>query len=123
MQTGNGRTGELYAYMNYGVKPDIVSTAKGLAGGLPLGAAPHGREDRAHAWATATTAPPSAATPSAAPEPSAIISRIDRTLLDEVKAKGQLFEDALTGAPGVEAVTGMGLMMGIKTDKARRPTW
>ena len=38
VQTGNGRTGALYAYMNYGVQPDIVSTAKGLGGGLPLGA-------------------------------------------------------------------------------------
>ncbi len=38
VQTGNGRTGELYAYMNYGIKPDVVSTAKGLGGGLPLGA-------------------------------------------------------------------------------------
>lgn len=38
VQTGNGRSGKLYAYMNYGIQPDIVSTAKGLAGGLPLGA-------------------------------------------------------------------------------------
>ena len=38
VQTGNGRTGKLYGFMNYGVKPDIVSTAKGLGGGLPLGA-------------------------------------------------------------------------------------
>ena len=38
VQTGNGRTGKLYSYMNYGVKPDIFSTAKGLGGGLPLGA-------------------------------------------------------------------------------------
>ena len=37
VQTGNGRTGELYAYMNYGVKPDVVTTAKGLGGGLPIG--------------------------------------------------------------------------------------
>ena len=46
-----------------------------------------------------------------------IISRIDRKLLDEVKAKGQLIKDTLTGAPGVEAITGMGLMVGIKTVK------
>ena len=38
VQTGNGRTGKLYAYMNYGIKPDLVSTAKGIGGGLPLGA-------------------------------------------------------------------------------------
>jgi len=38
VQTGNGRTGALYAYMHYGLHPDVVSTAKGLAGGLPLGA-------------------------------------------------------------------------------------
>ncbi|MEE0969794.1 MAG: aminotransferase class III-fold pyridoxal phosphate-dependent enzyme, partial [Clostridia bacterium] len=39
VQTGNGRTGEMYAYMNYEIKPDIVTTAKGLGGGLPIGAA------------------------------------------------------------------------------------
>ena len=38
VQTGNGRTGKLYSYMNFGIKPDVVSTAKGLGGGLPLGA-------------------------------------------------------------------------------------
>ena len=38
VQTGNGRTGKMYAYMNYGLHPDVVSTAKGLAGGLPMGA-------------------------------------------------------------------------------------
>ena len=38
VQIGNGRSGKLYGYMHYGVQPDIVSTAKGLAGGLPLGA-------------------------------------------------------------------------------------
>ena len=38
VQTGNGRSGQLYAYMNLGIEPDVVSTAKGLAGGLPLGA-------------------------------------------------------------------------------------
>ena len=38
VQTGNGRTGELYGYMNFGVVPDIFTTAKGLGGGLPIGA-------------------------------------------------------------------------------------
>ena len=38
VQVGNGRSGKLYGYMHYGIQPDIVSTAKGLAGGLPLGA-------------------------------------------------------------------------------------
>lgn len=38
VQTGNGRTGKLFAYMHYGLHPDVVATAKGLAGGLPLGA-------------------------------------------------------------------------------------
>ena len=38
VQTGNGRTGQLYGYMNYGITPDIVTTAKGLGGGLPIGA-------------------------------------------------------------------------------------
>ena len=44
VQTGNGRTGALYAYMGYGIAPDIVTTAKGLGGGLPIGATLLGRE-------------------------------------------------------------------------------
>ena len=44
VQTGNGRTGELYAYQNFGIQPDLVSTAKGIGGGLPLGAALFGEK-------------------------------------------------------------------------------
>lgn len=38
VQSGNGRSGALYSYMNYGIQPDLVTTAKGLGGGLPIGA-------------------------------------------------------------------------------------
>ena len=41
VQTGNGRTGSLYAYQQFGIEPDVVSTAKGLAGGLPMGGQPY----------------------------------------------------------------------------------
>ena len=116
VQTGNGRTGELYAYMNYGVEPDLVSTAKGIAGGLPLGAALMG-EKTEFSLGYGDHGSTFGGNPVSCAGAISIISRIDKQLLDEVKAKGQLIKDTLTRAPGVEAVTGMGLMVGIKTVK------
>ena len=62
VQTGNGRTGKLYSYQHFGIQPDVVSTAKGLAGGLPMGACLLS-EKAADVLTPARTAPPSAATP------------------------------------------------------------
>ena len=64
VQTGNGRTGAMYAYMHYGIEPDVVTTAKGLGGGLPIGAALLG-ERLKMCSDSATTVPHSAAIPSA----------------------------------------------------------
>lgn len=68
VQTGNGRTGKLYGYMNYDVEPDIVSTAKGIGGGLPLGVTMF-NEKTENVYTPAPTVPPSAATPLPAPVP------------------------------------------------------
>ena len=116
VQTGNGRTGELYAYMNYGVEPDLVSTAKGLGGGLPLGAALMG-EKTEFTLGYGDHGSTFGGNPVSCAGAISIISRIDKKLLEEVKVKGKLIKDTLAGAPGVEAVTGMGLMVGIKTVK------
>ena len=116
VQTGNGRTGELYAYMNYGIQPDIVSTAKGLGGGLPLGAALLG-EKVAHTLGFGDHGSTFGGNPVCCAGAISILSRMDRAFLDEVKKKGQYVFEALQGAPGVESVSGMGLMIGIKTKK------
>ncbi|MBR2696400.1 MAG: acetylornithine/succinylornithine family transaminase [Parasporobacterium sp.] len=116
VQTGNGRTGELYAYMNFALEPDIVSTAKGLAGGLPMGATLMNEkmQDILGAGDHGSTF---GGNPVCAAAAISIISRIDRELLDQVKAKSAFIFQSFEGAPGIESVSGLGLMIGIKTEK------
>lgn len=116
VQTGNGRTGALYAYMNYGVQPDIISTAKGLGGGLPLGATLLGEkvQDTLQPGDHGSTF---GGNPVCCAGAVSILSRMDETFLAQVREKSDYVFAALSGAPGVETVTGMGLMIGIKTAK------
>ncbi len=114
VQTGNGRTGALYAYMNYGVEPDLVSTAKGIAGGLPLGAVLFG-EKTEFTLGAGDHGSTFGGNPVACAGALSIISRIDDALLADVRKKSDYIVSELSGAPGVEAVTGMGLMIGVKT--------
>ncbi|MGM9574539.1 MAG: acetylornithine/succinylornithine family transaminase [Oscillospiraceae bacterium] len=116
VQTGNGRTGELYAYMNFGIKPDIVSTAKGLGGGLPLGACLMG-EKTENVLKFGDHGSTFGGNPVCCAGALSIISRIDEALLSQVKQKSKYIIDELSGADGVESVSGMGLMLGIKTKK------
>ena len=116
VQTGNGRTGELYAYQNYGVTPDIVSTAKGLAGGLPLGATLLGEKTEA-VFGFGDHGSTFGGNPVCCAAACSILRRIDGKLLGEVKAKSKYLFDRFTGADGVESVSGLGLMIGIKTKK------
>ncbi len=116
VQTGNGRTGELYAYMHYGVQPDIVSTAKGLAGGLPLGATLLGEKVQ-HVLGYGDHGSTFGGNPVSCAGAISILERIDESLLKEVREKSAYLFEAFQGAKGVEAVTGLGLMIGIKTEK------
>ena len=116
VQTGNGRTGELYAYMNYGIKPDVVSTAKGLGGGLPLGAALLGEKVQ-NVLGYGDHGSTFGGNPVCCAGAVSIIERIDESLLAEVKEKSRSVFAALEGAEGIESVCGMGLMIGIKTVK------
>ena len=116
VQTGNGRTGELYAYMNFGVQPDVVSTAKGLGGGLPLGAVLFG-EKTEFTLGAGDHGSTFGGNPVCCAGALSILSRIDDKLLADVKKKSAMAFAALQGAPGVERVSGMGLMIGIKPVK------
>ena len=116
VQTGNGRTGALYAYMNYGILPDVVSTAKGLGGGLPLGAVLFG-EKTEFTLGAGDHGSTFGGNPVCCAGALSVLSRIDDALLEDVRKKSAMVFDALRGAPGVESVTGMGLMIGIKTAK------
>ncbi len=116
VQAGNGRTGALYAYMNYGVMPDAVSTAKGLGGGLPLGATLLG-EKLEFVLGAGDHGSTFGGNPVSCAGALSILKRIDDTLLAEVKVKGDYVRSELSGAAGVEAVSGMGLMIGVKPVK------
>ena len=116
VQTGNGRTGKLYGYMHYGVTPDIVSTAKGLGGGLPIGATMVSKKletvlgpgDQGSTYGGNPVACAGALT---------VISRLSEEFLAQVREKSEYVFSALQGAEGVENVAGKGLMIGIKTAK------
>ena len=116
VQTGNGRTGTLYAWMQYGITPDIMSTAKGLGGGLPIGACLFG-EKTENTLTAGTHGSTFGGNPAVCAGALNILSRIDDALIADVKAKSEYIVSELTGAPGVESVAGLGLMLGIKTTK------
>ena len=113
VQTGNGRTGELYGYMNFGITPDIVSTAKGLAGGLPMGATMLGAKVK-NILGAGMHGSTFGGNPICAAAALNILSRIDDELLAEVRKKSQYIFEQLEGADGVVSVSGMGLMIGIE---------
>ena len=116
VQTGNGRTGKLYAYMHYGVQPDIVSTAKGLGGGLPIGATMVS-EKLAAVLQPGDHGSTYGANPVSCAGALSVLERLDEAFLNEVTAKSQYVFKALEGAEGVENITGKGLMIGIQTVK------
>ena len=113
VQTGNGRTGKLYGYMNFDVTPDIVSTAKGLAGGLPFGATLFG-EKVENVLSAGTHGSTFGGNPVCAAGALNVFNRLDEKLFAEVLEKEKYIRNALEGAEGIEEVTGMGLMLGIK---------
>ena len=116
VQTGNGRCGALYAYMNYGVQPDVVSTAKGLGGGLPIGACMLG-ERVENTLTPGTHGSTFGGNPAACAGALSILRRVDDALLESVKEKSAYIVSQLENAPGVKSVTGMGLMLGIESEK------
>ncbi len=116
VQTGNGRTGEMYGYQNFGITPDIVSTAKGLGGGLPLGATLLGEKVEA-VLGFGDHGSTYGGNPIACAGAISVIKRMDRAFLDSVKEKSRFVFESLSGADGIESVSGLGLMIGIKTVK------
>ncbi len=115
VQTGNGRTGELYAYMNYGVEPDVFSTAKGIAGGLPMGATVM-NEKAAALFGPGSNGSTFGANPVCAAGALSILSRLDREMLDGVKERGSFIRERLANVNGVKSVSGLGLMIGVELD-------
>jgi len=116
VQTGNGRTGKVYAYQHFGITPDIVSTAKGLGGGLPIGATLLGEkvQDVLRPGDHGSTY---GGNPVCCAGALTVIERLDDNFLASVRRKSGYIFSTLWSAPGIESVTGLGLMIGIKTVK------
>ncbi len=116
VQTGNGRTGTYFAYQQYGITPDIVTTAKGLGGGLPIGAVLFG-EKLQNAMTPGSHGSTFGGNPVVAAGACSIVERIDDDFLSEVQRKSEKIRTALAKVKGVQSISGMGLMLGIETDK------
>ena len=116
VQTGNGRTGKMYAYMNFDIEPDIVTTAKGIGGGLPLGAAILSKKVE-NVLSFGDHGSTYGGNPIACAGGISVVERIDEKLLGEVNEKSKYIFDTLSSSDGIETVSGMGLMIGIKTKK------
>ncbi|MBR6709070.1 MAG: acetylornithine/succinylornithine family transaminase, partial [Clostridia bacterium] len=112
VQTGNGRTGTLYAFEQLGITPDILSTAKGLAGGLPLGATLFG-EKVENTLGKGKHGSTFGGNPVCCAGANYVLSRLDDAFLTEVRAKADYFREKLTAMPNVAGVSGLGLMIGI----------
>ena len=116
VQTGNGRSGQFYAYQTFGVLPDAVSTAKGLGGGLPIGAVMLG-EKLQDVLGPGDHGSTFGGNPAVCAGAVNILERIDEDLLASVRKKSAYIFGELKGAEGIESVSGLGLMIGIKTVK------
>lgn len=113
VQTGNGRTGYLYSYMEYDVHPNIVTTAKGLAGGLPFGAILF--DDKLqHTLSYGMHATTFGGNPICAAAAYSVLSRIDDKLLDHVKECRKIIDEELKNDKNVIKTTGKGLMVGVE---------
>lgn len=116
VQCGNGRTGKLYGYMNYDICPDIVSTAKGLGGGLPLGATLLS-EKTEKVLGASDHGSTFGGNPVCCAGALNVVKRLNDDLLDEVSKKSQYIIDNLKNAKGVKSISGLGFMLGIETEK------
>ncbi len=114
VQTGAGRTGKLFAFENYGILPDLMTAAKGLGGGLPIGVCMCG-EKLKDVMSPSTHGTTFGANPVVCAGANYVVDKIsDEKFLGEVENKGAYFEEKLSGIDGVKSVRRMGLMIGIE---------
>ena len=113
VQTGNGRTGYYYAYQAFGIEPDIVSTAKGLGGGLPIGAVMFG-EKTENTLVAGDHGSTFGMNPISCAGACAVLQKLDEALLADVKKKSAVIFEKAAKFENVASVTGMGLMIGIE---------
>ena len=115
VQTGNGRTGTWFAYEQFGLSPDLVSTAKGLGNGLPIGATLMGSKT-AEVLTPGTHGSTFGGNPVACAGALSVLEQIDDAFLEAVKQKGAWLTAELEKIPGVKDVSGLGLMLGFSVE-------
>lgn len=117
VQTGISRTGKVFCYENYGIQPDVITSAKGLGGGVPIGACIC-REKLSGVLTAGTHGTTFGGNPIACAAADYILSKVtEKEFLEDVKAKGEYFREEILKMPNVEEVRGMGMMIGIQTKK------
>ena len=116
VQTGNGRCGKLYSYQNYGIFPDVVSTAKGLGGGLPIGATLMSEKVQ-YVLSFSDHGSTYGANPVACAGAKSVIDRLTDEFLAEVNEKSAYVFEKLGKMKGVISVSGRGLMIGIEFEE------
>lgn len=115
VQTGNGRTGTAYAFEQYGIKPDVMTTAKGLGGGLPIGACLFfEKTEKVYGFGDHGTT--FGGNPVACAAGVNVMERLTDSFLESVRKKGSWVREYISALPCVKEVTGKGLMIGIKVD-------
>ena len=116
VQSGNGRTGKFCAYEHYGITPDIMTTAKGLGGGLPIGACLF-FEKTEHTLKPGDHGSTFGGNPVCCAGAVSIVSRLTEDFLLEVQGKAEYLRAKLRGFDGVRRVSGLGLMIGLEVEK------
>lgn len=116
VQTGVGRTGKLFAHQNYEVLPDLMTVAKGIGGGLPIGLCMCG-EKLKDVMSPSTHGTTFGANPVVCAGANYVLDRVTTDgFLDEVEQKGAYLEEKLLSLDGVKSVRRMGLMVGIEIE-------
>lgn len=117
VQTGIGRTGKLFAFENYGIEPDLITLAKGLGGGLPIGACLC-NEKLKDVMQPSTHGTTFGANPVVCAGANYVMSVVnDEKFLEEVNKKGAYLKEKLLEIKGVKSVRNLGLMVGIELEK------
>ena len=125
VQTGIGRTGSLFCFQQYGIRPDVVTMAKGLGGGVPVGAV-LAAESCANVLTPGTHATTFGGTPIVCAAANAVLDIVgDSRFLAEVTEKGEYLKNGILsiGSPHIHGVRGMGLMLGIIVDDGKHTAY
>lgn len=120
VQTGMGRTGSLFSYQQFGIQPDLVSCAKGLGGGLPIGAVLFDEKTET-VFVPGDHGSTFGGNPVVCAGAVHILNTMDEAFLQDVQKKGAYLKEKIEKMPHVENVAGLGMMLGIQLDVEAKP--